>query len=87
MNAPLPPRSTPVSRWRRLWQPRLPAFWLVVVFNLVSTTLVLLDKALSLPAGVRVWVLLLALVNSVLGIWWLGRLWKQTGEPVCSDLN
>jgi len=41
---------------------------------------VLLDKALSLPAGVRVWVLLLALVNSVLGMWWLGRLWKQTSD-------
>ena len=87
MNAPLPPRSTPVSRWRRLWQPRLPAFWLVVVFNLVSTGLVLLDRGLSLPWGVRVWVLLLALLNSALGMWWLGRLWKQTGEPVCSDLN
>lgn len=87
MNASLPPRPASASRWRRLWQPRLPAFRLVVVFNLVSTALVLLDKAMSLPAGVRVWVLLLALLNSALGMWWLGRLWKQTSAPVCSDLN
>ena len=80
MNASLPPRPNAPSRLRRLWQPRLPAFWLVVFFNVVSTALVLLDKGLSLPWGVRVWVLLLALLNSILGMWWLSRLWKQTSD-------
>jgi hypothetical protein len=59
----------------------LPAFWLAVLFNVVSTGLVLVDKMFLLPEAARLAVLLLALSNSLLGMWWLGRLWRQTAAP------
>jgi 4-hydroxybenzoate polyprenyltransferase len=67
-----------VRGWRRLWQPRRPAFWLALGFNLASSALVLAFHTLVLAEPVR-WLLLgLALVNSALGWWWTLRLWRAT---------
>lgn len=60
----------------RLWRPRLGLFWLVVLFNLLSSgmawTLHLAD-----PQGTLRWMLaLLALTNAAAGWWLLWRLWN-----------
>ena len=34
----------PVRGWRRLWRPREPAFWLVLLYNTRSSVLVAVDR-------------------------------------------
>lgn len=71
-----------VRGWRRLWQPRSPAFWLALGFNVGSSVLVLAYHTLALQGAWGGIVLGVALANSLLGMWWLGRLWRGTGACV-----
>ena len=65
---------------RRLWRPHRPAFWLVLVFNALSSLLVLIIQVAD-PAPAGRWGLgLLALGNVVAGAYWLARLWRE-GSP------
>jgi hypothetical protein len=68
--------SPPPARWRRLWQPQRPAFWLLVAFNLLSSgfawalrTLPLHDTAVLIFGA-------LALLNALLGLVVFWRLWQ-----------
>jgi hypothetical protein len=80
MNPPSPQPGAASQRWRRLWQPRLPSFWMVIFFNVVSTALVALYHGLGLQGASGTVLLMLALSNSVLGLWWARRLWRDTDQ-------
>lgn len=69
-----------VRGWRRIWRPDQPAFWMALLFNGVSSVLVLWDRHADLDGMTQTVVLLLALANSVLGLWWLARLWRIDGD-------
>lgn len=70
---------------QRLWQPRNPLFWLVVVFNLMSSAMAW-GLHLARPEGVLLLMLtVLALANTGMGWWLLWRLWKQTPPAADGD--
>jgi hypothetical protein len=70
---------------QRLWQPRNPLFWLVVVFNLMSSAMAW-GLHLARPEGVLLLMLtVLALANTGMGWWLLWRLWKQAPPPADGD--
>lgn len=52
----------------RLYQPRNPAFWLMIALNLLSTVLAWIARSYELLPFAAVGVGALALVNAVLGI-------------------
>ena len=54
---------------------------MVVFFNGVSTALVGLYHGLELNGATGTVLLLLALSNSVLGLWWSRRLWRDSAPP------
>ncbi|MDZ4237216.1 MAG: hypothetical protein U1A81_03600 [Hydrogenophaga sp.] len=63
---------------QRLWQPRKPLFWLVVIFNMLSSAMAW-GLHLAQPEGAVLVVLpLLALANTGMGWWLLWRLWNET---------
>jgi len=69
------------SRLKRLWQPRNPLFWLMLVFNLLSSTMAWFLH-LAQPVGALLLVVtLLALVNALAGMVLLWRLWADTAPP------
>jgi 4-hydroxybenzoate polyprenyltransferase len=69
------------SSLRRLWQPHKPLFWLVVVFNVLSSAMAW-GLHLARPEGVVLLLLtLLALANTGMGWWLLWRLWGETEDP------
>jgi hypothetical protein len=51
----------------RIFQPRNPNFWLLVVLNLLSTTLVWVVQTYPLTPAASIVVVLLALGNALLG--------------------
>lgn len=57
-----PPVAPPRPVWRRLWQPRHPLFWLMVVFNALSSLCTTAIVAVPLAPGWR-----LALAGVALG--------------------
>lgn len=62
---------------RRLWQPQRGLFWLVVVFNALSSGLAWWLH-LTQPSGLLLGVLtLLALSNALAGWWLLSILWRE----------
>lgn len=66
------------SSLQRLWQPRKPLFWLVVVFNVLSSAMAW-GLHLFKPEGVALVLLtLLALANTGMGWWLMWRLWRET---------
>lgn len=69
---------------RRLWQPRLPLFWLVIALNLMSSTMTSVLYALQPAGAMRVLLTLFALLNTLAGWWLLARLWRETA-PVEKD--
>lgn len=77
--------QTPLQLARkRLWRPRLGLFWLVVLFNVLSSgmtwTLHLAD-----PQGALRWMLaLLALTNAAAGWYLLWRLWNYPPDEPSS---
>lgn len=61
-----------------MWQPQRGLFWLVLVFNGLSSGLVWCMHLNQLSDGLRWALSLLALVNAGLG-WWLAiRLWRES---------
>ena len=64
-------------KWQRLWQPRHPLFWLMLVFNALSGLLAWLSQTLPLPWGLRLVVAVLAIGNGLLG-WWALRMMLRT---------
>jgi hypothetical protein len=61
----------------RLYQPRNPLFWLMVVLNLLSTALVWLTQAAPLATFGLIVVAVFALGNAVLGTYLMWRLVKS----------
>jgi hypothetical protein len=68
----------PLSSLRRLWQPRLPLFWLVVVLNLMSSAMTSALYVLQPTGAMRLLLTLFALLNTLAGWWLLARLWRET---------
>jgi len=73
--------SDSVRGWRRLWRPSHPAFWIGLLLNGLSSAMVLAHQALSLQGWLSLLVLGVALTNSLLGLWWLKRLWQDDVPP------
>lgn len=65
-------------KWTRLWQPRNPIFWLVVVLNALSTGLAWLVRTYPLSPAMAVAVAVFAMGNAVLG---LRLMWGLVKEP------
>ncbi|MGS5086425.1 hypothetical protein ACVC7V_07925 [Hydrogenophaga sp. A37] len=68
--------TSPLSFLRRLWQPRHPLFWLVVVLNLLSSIMTTLLMVLQPQGLLRGVLTALALLNTLAGWWLLARLWR-----------
>jgi 4-hydroxybenzoate polyprenyltransferase len=68
----------PVSALRRLWQPRKPLFWLVVVLNLMSSAMTSALVVVQPTGAMRGLLSLFALLNTLAGWWLLTRLWRET---------
>ncbi len=56
----------------RLWQPRNPAFWLMIAVNLLSTALAWITRSYALAPLAALVVAGFAVANAVLG---LGLMW------------
>ncbi|MCU0925944.1 MAG: hypothetical protein MUF44_07845 [Hydrogenophaga sp.] len=74
-----------VSGLRRLWQPRMPLFWLVVVLNLMSSAMTSALLVLQPTGPMRALLTVFALLNTLAGWWLLARLWKETGLLVSEE--
>ncbi|MBN8474785.1 hypothetical protein [Sulfuritalea sp.] len=57
----------------RLWQPRNPAFWLMIVLNLLSTVLAWIARRFDLAPVAALMVAAFAIGNALLGVYlmWL----------------
>lgn len=66
----------------RLIQPRRPAFWLILVLNVMTMALVWIVELRALEGGLRFILLAFALGNAVLGMV-LG--WRLLREPRGAD--
>ena len=63
----------------RLWQPRNPAFWLMVALNLLSTVLAWIARSLELPPLAALTVAAFAIGNALLGLYLMYLLMRD--EP------
>ncbi len=70
---------------RRLWQPRMPLFWLVVVLNLMSSAMTSALLVLQPTGPMRGLLTVFALLNTLAGWWLLARLWRETGSPTAGE--
>lgn len=70
---------------RRLWQPRLPLFWLVVALNLLSSAMTSALYVLQPTGAMRLLLTLFALLNTLAGWWLLARLWRETAPAKHND--
>lgn len=52
----------------RLWQPRNPAFWLMVVLNLLSTVLAWIVRSYELAPAAALMVAGFAVANALIGL-------------------
>ena len=68
-------------KWSRLWQPRHPAFWLMLAFNLLSSLLAWVLRSVVLPLPLLLLLALVALGNVALGLWAAWLLLKTPREP------
>lgn len=75
----------PAATWRRLWQPRRPLFWLVIVFNALASTMAWTLHLTQASGVLQALLVAGALVNSVLGWWLLARLWRETSADAQGD--
>ncbi len=55
-------------KWSRLWQPRSGLFWLMLVFNALSSLCAWALRTLPLSVGVQWLVALVALLNVAFGL-------------------
>ena len=67
--------------WHRVWQPQRGLFWLMLVFNALSSVLAWALHLLQPTGGLLVLLTLLALSNAVMGWWLLSILWRTGAEP------
>lgn len=63
-------------RWKRLWQPRRPAFWLMLAFNLLSSACAWALRTLPLNDAGLVLIGSLGLLNALFGLIVAWRLWQ-----------
>ncbi len=54
---------------RRLWQPQHPVFWLMVVFNILSSLCAWALRSVSLPYPLMLVIALVAMGNVAGGLW------------------
>ena len=64
----------------RLWQPRNPAFWLMIVLNLLSTVLAWIARRFDLAPVAALMVAAFAIGNALLGVYLMWLLMRD--EPV-----
>lgn len=64
----------------RLIQPRNPIFWLMLVFNLLSSLFAWILRSYPLNTLGTALVVILALVNAFLGMWYAYRLVRGSGQ-------
>ena len=67
----------------RLWQPRNPAFWLMVALNLLSTVLAWIARSYALAPAAALMVAGFAVANALIGLrlmWLLMR--DEPARPV-----
>ncbi len=76
-----------LNRLQRLWRPREPLFWLVVALNGFSSVMTTALLVLQPEGWLRAVLAVLALLNTVLGMLLLLRLWQSTSEPDKSRLS
>lgn len=62
---------------RRLWQPRHPAFWLMLAANGLGTLLAWVARTYELAALPALLIVAFALGNAALGVWCLARLLRD----------
>ncbi len=69
-------------RWRRLIQPRKPAFWLMLALNALSTALIWIVQNRTLVPVAALLVAVFAIGNAVLGLRFAWQLLQtpQAGE-------
>jgi hypothetical protein len=67
----------------RLWQPRNPAFWLMVALNLLSTVLAWIVRSFDLAPVAALMVAAFAIGNALLGVYLMWLLMRD--EPVRSS--
>ena len=65
----------------RLWQPRNPAFWLMIVVNLLSTLLAWVVRNYTLSAPASILVAVFAIGNVVIGLRLMWRLLRDEPPP------
>ena len=68
-------------KWSRLWQPRCLPFWLMLMFNLLSTLCAWALRALPLSTPVMLLMAAVGLLNCGLGMW---SAWLLLSEPDAS---
>ena len=85
----MPPAPTPPLQraFRRLWQPQRGLFWLMLVFNVLSSVLAWTLHLLQPTGGLLILIMLLALTNAAMGWWMLALLWRTSADPSTSGDN
>ena len=68
-------------KWQRIYQPRNPLFWFMLVLNALSYALAWIVQNRSLNTLGMLLVAGFALVNAVLGMWLLWRLIQDAPPP------
>ena len=66
---------------RRLWQPRNPAFWLMIVVNLLSTLLAWVVRSYTLSAPASILIAVFAIGNVMIGLRLMWRLLRDEPPP------
>lgn len=71
-----------LKHWRRLWQPQRGLFWLMLLFNLLPSTLAWVMRSFPLNAAGLLLVGGMALMNIIMGLWTMAALMKlPRGTP------
>jgi len=55
-------------KWSRVFQPRNPVFWMMVLLNLLSSVIAVMLVSMPLATGVRVLLAVFALGNAAFGV-------------------
>jgi uncharacterized membrane protein len=74
-----------LSRLSRLYQPRNPLFWLMLVLNGLSPLLAWVVHNRPLNTAATLVVTCFAIGNAVLGMWFAWRLLREEPAPAAQD--
>lgn len=78
----MPAPVTPFRRAvQRIWQPQRGLFWLMLVFNALSSSLAWALHLLQPTGALLVLLTLFALANTAMGWWLLAILWRTNPPP------